>query len=250
MKILGIIPSRYASTRFPGKSLIDIAGKSMIHRVYEQALKSEHLDKVVVATDDDRIFEHVKSFGGEVLMTSKNHRNGTSRCFEVIEAFRVKPEEDQFDAVVNIQGDEPFIDPSQIDKVALLLSDKNAEIATLVKLIENEEELFNPNVVKVVFDQAKKAKYFSRQTIPFLRDENKNEWLSKHRFYKHIGIYGYSTEVLTLITKLKESPLEKAEKLEQLRWLENGFQIPVGITTTQSIAIDTPEDLSKLTNTL
>ena len=183
-------------------------------------------------------------------MTSENHQNGTSRCHEVLEAFKVKSGADQFDAVVNIQGDEPFIDPSQIDKVALLLSEKHAEIATLLKLIENEEELFNPNVVKVVFDQAKKAKYFSRQTIPFLRDENKSEWLGKHRFYKHIGIYGYSAEVLTLIAKLEESPLEKAEKLEQLRWIENGFQISIDITTTQSIAVDTREDLSKLTNTL
>ena len=250
MKILGIIPSRYASTRFPGKPLIDIAGKSMIQRVYEQSLKSVHLYKVVVATDDERIFNHVKSFGGEVQMTSENHQNGTSRCAEVLESIGTESRENQFDAIVNIQGDEPFIDPSQIDKVALLLSDKNAEIATLAKLIESDEELFNPNVVKVVIDQAYRAKYFSRQTIPFIRDENKDQWLGKHKFYKHIGIYGYSSVVLKLITILKESSLEKAEKLEQLRWLENGFQISVDITTMQSIAIDSQEDLSKLTNTL
>ena len=250
MKTLGIIPSRYASTRFPGKPLIDIAGKSMIQRVYEQALESIHLDKVVVATDDERILHHVELFGGEVVMTSEDHQNGTSRCQQTLKELNLKSKDYQFDAVVNIQGDEPFIDPAQIDKVAVLLSDKKAEIATLVKLIEDEEELFNPNVVKVVFDEAKKAKYFSRQTIPYVRDVLKNDWLNRYAFYKHLGIYGYRSKVLTLITKLKESPLEKAEKLEQLRWLENGFEIHIDITTMQSIAIDTPEDLSKLTNTL
>ena len=248
MKILGVIPSRYASTRFPGKPLIDINGKSMIQRVYEQAQKSTYLNKVAVATDDDRIFNHIKSFGGEVVMTSESHKNGTSRCYEALELANTTIGEDSYDAVINIQGDEPYIEPSQIDKVSVLLNEKKAEIATLVKLIDNKEELFDPNVVKAVLDNKNNAKYFSRQTIPYVRDEAIDVWLNKHAFYKHIGIYGYSSKVLKLIAKLKKSPLEKAEKLEQLRWLENGFQICTDITTAQSVAIDTPDDLSKLTN--
>ena len=243
MKILGIIPSRYASTRFPGKPLAVIDGKSMIQRVYEQASKSALLSKVIVATDDSRIFEHVQDFGGNVAMTSKNHTNGTLRCWEVVEQ-----SDGNYDIIVNIQGDEPFIDPEQIDQVAGLFKNNEVEIGTLVKKIKSEEELFNPNVVKAVFDQQKKALFFSRQTIPFLRGIPQEEWITKHNFYKHIGIYAYRFDVLEKIVKLKPTELEKAESLEQLRWLENGFKINVQITEKEAISIDTPEDLLKLTN--
>jgi len=243
MKILGIIPSRYASTRFPGKPLAMIDGKSMIQRVYEQASKSPLLTKVVVATDDSRIFEHVRNFGGNVVMTSENHLNGTSRCLEVL-----AKSDENYDVVVNIQGDEPFIDPEQINQVAELFENSEAEIATLVKKIDGSTELFNPNVVKAVFDREKKALFFSRQPIPFLRGIPKEEWLRKHDFFKHIGIYAYRCDVLKKIVKLKPSELEKAENLEQLRWLENGFNINVQVTAIEAVSIDTPDDLLKLTN--
>jgi len=248
MKILGVIPARYASTRFPGKPLVDIGGKSMIRRVYEQASKCGSLDKVYVATDDTRIFDHVKNFGGEVLMTLRDHLNGTSRCNEVLEILQVGKQSGQYDAVINIQGDEPFIDPSQIDKIASLFSRKQTEIATLAKKISDQHELFNHNVVKVVFAQDRAALYFSRQTIPYLRDFDKNDWLKHADFFKHIGIYGYRSEVLRKISKLNTGKIEALEQLEQLRWLENGFQIAVEITDIEGISIDTPEDLSKLTN--
>ena len=248
MKILGVIPARYASTRFPGKPLVDIGGKSMIRRVYEQASKCGSLDKVYVATDDTRIFDHVKNFGGEVLMTLPGHQNGTSRCNEVLEILQVGKRSEQYDVVINIQGDEPFIDPSQIDKIAGLFSRKQTEIATLVKKISDQHELFNHNVVKVVFAQDRAALYFSRQTIPYLRDFDKNDWLKHADFFKHIGIYGYRSEVLRKISKLNTGKIEALEQLEQLRWLENGFQIAVEITDIEGISIDTPEDLSKLTN--
>ena len=249
MRIIGIIPSRYGSTRFPGKPLVDIAGKSMIQRVYDQAAKAKLLDDVVVATDDERIYDHVTAFGGKVAMTSVDHLNGTSRCLEVVNAF---PESkgNPVKGVVNIQGDEPFLDPEQIDQVAELLTLPETQLATLIKKIENPEELFNPNVVKVVFTNEQWASYFSRQAIPFIRDQVADDWMKAHDFYKHIGIYGYRSEVLRQIVDLPVSTLEKAESLEQLRWLEHGFRIRVGVTTKQAIAIDTPEDLSKLTNSL
>jgi len=243
MKIIGIIPARYASSRFPGKPLALIHGKSMISRVYKQASRAESLSKVVVATDDSRIFDHVKSFGGNVVLTAKNHLNGSSRCFEVIENSN-----DQFDAVVNIQGDEPYIDPEQINQVAGLFKKQKVDLATLVKKIESEEELFNPNVVKVVFDNNNRALFFSRQAIPYLRGIEMDEWISKHNFYKHIGIYGYRPGILKEVVKLKLTELEKAESLEQLRWLENGYSIKLGITTLEAVSVDTPEDLLKLTN--
>ena len=248
MKILGVIPARYASTRFPGKPLVDIGGKSMIRRVYEQTSKCESLAKVYVATDDTRIFDHVKNFGGEVLMTLQDHQNGTSRCNEVLEILQVGKQSEQYDAVINIQGDEPFIDPSQIDKIAGLFSRKQTEIATLVKKISDQHELFNHNVVKVVFAKDQAALYFSRQTIPYLRDFGKNDWLNHADFFKHIGIYGYRAEVLRKISKLDAGRIEGLEQLEQLRCLENGFQIAVEITDIEGISIDVPEDLSKLTN--
>lgn len=243
MKTLGIIPSRYASTRFPGKPLAMIDGKSMIRRVYDQACKANALTRVVVATDDPRIFKHVESFGGQVVMTAESHPNGTSRCWEV-----VGQSQENFDAVVNIQGDEPFIDPEQINQLAGQFENSEVEIATLVKKIDSREELFNPNVVKAVFDRQKKALFFSRQPIPFLRGVPQESWLESHDFFKHIGIYGYRFDVLKKIVKLEPSKLEQAEKLEQLRWLENGFQIHVEITKREGISVDIPKDLLKLTN--
>ncbi len=241
MKILGIIPARYASTRFPGKPLVDINGKSMIRRVYEQALKSKALSKVIVATDDERIFKHVKDFGGYAVMTAATHQSGTDRCAEVI-----LNETENWDIAINIQGDEPFIFPEQIDAVAACFSDDAIQIATLVKKIENGSELLNPNTPKVVFNTNKQAIYFSRHPIPYNRNAAAGDWLNSQAYYKHIGIYAYRASVLQNLTKLPVSQLEKTEALEQLRWIENGFKIQVEITTFESVAIDTPEDLLKL----
>ena len=241
MKIIGIIPARYASTRFPAKPLIDIGGKSMIQRVYEQANKSKSLSDVVVATDDDRIASHVKSFGGNVVMTSESHQSGTDRCFEAINAFSKDA-----DVVINIQGDEPFIHPEQVDLVASCFASADVEIATLVKKISTEEDLFNANIPKVLLNMNKEAILFSRQTIPHIRGKEFHEWLKCFTFYKHIGIYAYRTKVLAEITALKQSALELAESLEQLRWLENGYKIKVEITDFESVAVDTPNDLKKL----
>jgi len=239
MKILGVIPARYASTRFPAKPLADIDGKSMIQRVYLQALKSKKLSDVVVATDHKEIFDHVKSFQGAVVMTSEFHISGTDRCFEAL-----TKHSDSFDYVINIQGDEPFIAPEQIDLLASLL-DGNTQLATLAKKIDAEDQLFNPNVVKVIFNKNQEAIYFSRSTIPYLRNFDQAKWLQTGTIYKHIGMYAYRTDVLEKITQLEASTLERAESLEQLRWLENGFPIKVAETKIETIGIDTPEDLSK-----
>jgi len=239
MKVLGIIPSRYESTRFPGKSLIDIMGKTMIQRVYEQAKKSKQLDHLVVATDDQRIFEEVKSFGGSVVMTAKHHKNGTERCLEVAQSLQA-----QF--VVNIQGDEPFIHPDQIDELCSLIS-SDTDLATLIKRIKDPSDLENPNLVKVVKSLDDQALYFSRSPIPFDRSMTKATTLPSNKVYwKHIGIYAYRTAVLSQIVNLKESALEKMESLEQLRWLENGFKIKTAETHFESTGIDTPEDLHHL----
>lgn len=242
MNILGIIPARYASSRFPGKPLTIINGKTMIQRVYEQALKAEMLSDVVVATDDERIYDAVVSFGGKVVMTSVNHNSGTDRCNEVVQNI-----DNEYDALVNIQGDEPFINPEQINQIAEIISLDNSQIASLCKPIKDEEELFDENVVKVVFDKNFDALYFSRQTIPFLRKVEKNaaEWMKSRTFYKHIGIYAYKTEVLKEIALLPQSGLELAECLEQLRWLENAYKIKMGITEYESYSIDTPQDVEK-----
>lgn len=240
MKILGIIPARFASTRFPGKPLTDIAGKSMVQRVYEQCNKSSRLDELIIATDDQRILQHVESFGGKAVMTSATHPSGTDRCNEVAGLF---PE---FDICINIQGDEPMIDPQQIDLLCSCFNDENASLATLVKKITSQTELFNKNTPKVTFNKNMEALYFSRNTIPFIRSSDEKDWLKEHTFYKHIGIYGYRAAILSEITKLEISSLEKAESLEQLRWLENGYRIKVAITDKESQAIDTPEDLLKL----
>lgn len=239
MKISGIIPARFASTRFPGKPLIDIAGKSMIRRVYEQAMKSTLLSQVIVATDDRRIFEHVQDFGGMVQMTSSNHQSGTDRCAEVALS---NPDSEAF---INIQGDEPFIDPRQIDLVCSCFDDSHVQLATLIKKISNLTELTSRNTPKVIFDKNLEAIYFSRTPIPFLRDHEPKEWLNFLTYYKHIGIYGYRKQALEKITRLPVSALEQAEALEQLRWLENGFRIKVALTDLESIAIDTPEDLMR-----
>ena len=239
--ILGVIPARFASTRFPGKPLTDIRGKSMIRRVYEQALLSEHLDKVVVATDDERIYEHVRMFGGEVLMTRPEHISGTDRCAEVAGHFPGA------EFVINIQGDEPFIQPQQIDLlINTLLEQQEAGIATLAKKIEQPEALDNPNIVKAVISQSGEALYFSRFPIPFLRGVPPENRLEHHHFYKHIGLYGFRNDILRQITALSPTPLERAESLEQLRWLEHGYRIAVRITELETIGIDTPEDLAKV----
>ena len=240
MKILGIIPARYESSRFPGKPLIDIAGKSMIQSVYEQCQKSSQLDKVIVATDDQRILNHIKTFGGQGIMTSSKHASGTDRCGEVAEQF---PE---FDILVNIQGDEPMIDPQQIDLLCSCYDDLNTQIATLVKLIDTKEELVNPNTPKVILNKNQQAIYFSRATIPYLRGKKIDNYLIEHAFYKHIGIYAFKRQTLSEITKLPVSNLEIAEGLEQLRWIEHGYAIQAAITTKESQAIDTPDDLIKL----
>ncbi|RLD57328.1 MAG: 3-deoxy-manno-octulosonate cytidylyltransferase [Bacteroidetes bacterium] len=246
MKIAGIIPARYASSRFPGKALTLINGKPMIQLVYEQASKANSLHGVYVATDDMRILEEVKGFGGKALLTSTDHRSGTERCNEA--ALKLMEQGIDMDAIINIQGDEPLINPQQIDIVASLFSDNTIQIASLVKKISRSEELFDPNVVKAIVGTNGKAIYFSRQTIPYIRDTEKREWLDAHNFYKHIGIYGYTAKVLGEIVALKESPLEKAESLEQLRWLENGYGITIKETEFESFGIDTPEDLSKIKN--
>lgn len=240
MQIVGIIPARYASTRFPAKALADIGGRSMIRRVYEQATQSSRLARVVVATDDPRIFEHVQAFGGQVVMTSPNHQSGTDRCFEALQYL-----EEVYDYVINIQGDEPFIQPSQINRLASVLNGQT-QLATLVKVIEEEATLFNPNTPKVLLDHRRNVLYFSRQTIPYLRGIEPADWLTHHTFYKHIGIYAYRKDVLAQITQLPVSSLERAEALEQLRWLENGYPINAVITPDDSHGIDTPEDLVKV----
>ena len=242
MKILGIIPARYASTRFPGKPLTIINGKPMIQRVYEQSLKAEMLTDVIVATDDQRIYDAVIAFGGKVMMTSSEHNSGTDRCCEIVEKI-----ENQYDAVVNIQGDEPFINPEQINQIASLISTEESQIASLCKPIKDEDELFDENVVKVVFDKNSNALYFSRQTIPFLRkaDRDAASWMEQRTFYKHIGIYAYKVDVLKEIARLPQSGLELSECLEQLRWLENSYEIKMGITEFESYSIDTPQDVEK-----
>ncbi|MCX3265217.1 3-deoxy-manno-octulosonate cytidylyltransferase [Pedobacter agri] len=241
---IGIIPARYASTRFPGKPLVDIAGKTMIQRVYEQASKAKSLSKVVVATDDERIADEVKRFGGEFVFTGSQHQSGTDRCAEVIEKLP------DYEIVINIQGDEPFIEPAQIDLLASCFIEEKVQLATLIKPIQSQESIYNPNSPKVVIDINGRAMYFSRSPIPFIRNGEPGVWAEKHKFYKHIGIYGYRTESLKAITKLPPSALEIAESLEQLRWIENGFYIQTKVTDLETVAIDTPEDLLKLNKLL
>ena len=243
MNFIGIIPARYASTRFPGKPLADMMGKPMIQRVYERV--AGLLDEVVVATDDERIYNAVIDFGGKVIMTSPDHQSGTDRCFE---AYTKIQSEHPDDVIINIQGDEPFIQASQIELLKACFQDKETQIATLVKPFDAEddfENLFNPNTPKVLLNANQQAIYFSRSVIPYIRGKHHSEWLKTQTFYKHIGLYAYKAEVLKAITSLPQSVLEKAESLEQLRWIENGYRIKVGITHEETIGIDTPEDLEK-----
>lgn len=235
-RVLGVIPARYASTRFPAKPLAMIAGKTMIERVYTQAKKANLMD-VIVATDDERIFNAVKDFGGNVIMTSASHQNGTERCAEAVKLYNR-----EVDAVINIQGDEPLIAPEQINAVAELLSRSGVQIATLKKKITSLEVLQNPTVVKVVFSQDK-AIYFSRSPIPFFRNTTPENWLKNHVFFKHIGIYGFQKEILNEVVKLAPSSLELAEQLEQLRWIENGYTIHIAETQEESYSVDAPEDI-------
>ena len=241
MKFLGIIPARYASTRFPATPLARLGGTTVIQRVYDQV--AGVLDDAYVATDDERIEAAVKAFGGKVIMTSVNHKSGTDRCYEACTKIG-----GDFDVVVNIQGDEPFIQPSQLKAVKACFEDVSTQIATLVKPFPADDEfavLENVNSPKVVLNKNMNALYFSRSVIPYQRNADKKDWLKNHTYYKHIGLYAYRTEVLKEITSLPQSSLELAESLEQLRWLENGYTIKVGISEVETIGIDTPQDLEE-----
>lgn len=241
MKYIGIIPARYASTRFPGKPLAMLGGKTVIQRVYEQV--RQVLDEAYVATDDQRIFDAVEAFGGKVVMTSANHKSGTDRIEEAVQKIG-----GNYDVVVNIQGDEPYIQRSQIETVCRCFDDPATQIATLGKPFKADQplsDLENPNSPKLVTDNRGYALYFSRSIIPFLRGINRDEWMGQFPFMKHIGLYAYRTRVLHEITQLPQSSLELAESLEQLRWLQNGYKIKVGTTDIETVGIDTPEDLER-----
>ncbi|MDH6310627.1 3-deoxy-manno-octulosonate cytidylyltransferase (CMP-KDO synthetase) [Dysgonomonas sp. PFB1-18] len=241
MKFIAIIPARYASTRFPGKPLADMGGKPMIQRVYEQVKKA--VEEVWVATDDSRIFDAVESFGGKAVMTSSGHRSGTDRIQEAYTKIG-----QPFDVIINVQGDEPFIQPEQIEALKNCFDSSTVELATLVKPFKKEDgfdALFNANSPKVVINKNDEAIYFSRSIVPYIRDVHHAEWLDKHTFYKHVGMYAYCVDVLAEITQLPPSSLEKAESLEQLRWIENGYRIRVGYTDAETIGIDTPEDMER-----
>ena len=238
MKFIGLIPARYASTRFPGKPLALLGGKPVIQRVYEQV--TSVLDDACVATDDERIYNCVKEFGGKVVMTRTDHKSGTDRIEEAIEKIG-----GDYDVIVNIQGDEPFIHRSQIETVCSCFDDEETQIATLGKPFTSMDAVANPNSPKIVVDNNNFAMYFSRSIIPFVRGKEQTEWLDHYPFLKHLGIYAYRREVLRKITQLPQSSLEIAESLEQLRWLQNGFKIKVGLTDIETVGIDTPEDLER-----
>ncbi len=240
MKILGVIPARYASSRFPGKPLADLLGKSMVQRVYLQCKKSKHLDEVVVATDHSEILDHVVNFGGKAVLTSEHHPSGTDRCREAMER-----QNTPFDFVVNIQGDEPFIDPQQIDLLCSTLN-SSTELATLIQKIKTLDQILSLGEAKVVLNANKEAMYFSRSPIPFVQKLDQKSWLTNTTFYRHVGLYAYRHDILKKITTLPVSPLERAESLEQLRWIENGFRIKTVETDIEDgMCIDTPEDLEK-----
>lgn len=241
MRILGVIPARYASTRLPGKPLVDIGGTSMVMRVVEQARRSSSLERVIVATDDARVLEHVSAQGGECVMTSPDHPSGTDRCYEAL----TNAGRDRYDAVVNIQGDEPFIVPQQIDELCLALRKAPGGIATLAQMVTDDRDLDDPGEVLVTIDVNMDALYFSRAAIPFLRDTGYGPRHARFRFLKHVGLYGFSADVLEQLVKLAPSSLEKAEALEQLRWLENGYRVRIGLTQHPSFCVDTPADLEE-----
>ena len=238
MKFTAIIPARYASTRFPGKPLAVLGGKTVIQRVYEQV--SSVLNEVYVATDDERIFACVNSFGGKAVMTRADHQSGTDRIQEAVEKTST-----QTDVIINVQGDEPFIQPSQIQTLMQLFDDPSTQIGTLGKYFENIEAVENPNSPKIVMDNRGFALYFSRSVIPYIRGIERQHWFGEYPFLKHLGVYAYRREVLAEVTKLPQSSLEKAESLEQLRWLQNGYRIRVGLTDVETVGIDTPEDLQR-----
>ncbi len=241
MRFIAIIPARYASTRFPGKPLAILGGQPVIERVYRRV--SQFVDKVVVATDDERIYDLVRGFGGNAVFTSKEHQSGTDRCFEALQKLG-----EEYDVLVNVQGDEPFVTKDQIQSLVDAFDEPTVDIATLAVRISPEngiEYLNNPSHVKVVRNSNNQALYFSRSVIPYNRNLSENELLNMHPYLKHIGLYAYRTKVLSEITSLKVSSLERIESLEQLRWLENGFTIYVGETNLETIGIDTPEDLEK-----
>ncbi|HEX3009265.1 MAG TPA: 3-deoxy-manno-octulosonate cytidylyltransferase [Bacteroidales bacterium] len=242
-RFLGIIPARYASTRFPGKPLALVNGKPMIERVYQQAMRV--FENVYVATDDERIVSAVENFGGKVIMTSPSHPSGTDRICEALDKIE-KQEDKTYDVVFNVQGDEPYIQAEALNQLKECFNEASTHIATLAKPIHSTEDVFNPNHVKLVRDASGKALYFSRSPIPYLRNIPQEQWAEKHTYLKHLGIYAYRTEVLRKVTKLHPSTLEIAESLEQNRWLENGFTIRVEITEYESISIDTPEDLERV----
>jgi 3-deoxy-manno-octulosonate cytidylyltransferase (CMP-KDO synthetase) len=238
MKFIAIIPARYASTRFPGKPLAMLGGKTVIQRVYEQA--TAVLGEAYVATDDERIYQAVEAFGGKAVMTRTDHKSGTDRIEEA--ATKINTDAD---VIINIQGDEPFIQASQIETLMHLFDDPTTQIGTLGKHFETMEAIENPNSPKIVTDNRGFALYFSRSVIPYIRGKEHNEWFGEYPFLKHLGIYAYRREVLAEVTKLPQSSLEKAESLEQLRWLQNGYRIRVGLTNIETVGIDTPEDLAR-----
>lgn len=238
MKFIGIIPARYASTRFPGKSLALLGGKPVIQHVYEKV--ATMLEAAYVATDDERIYDVVKAFGGQVVMTRTDHKSGTDRIEEAIEKIG-----GEWDVVVNVQGDEPFVAKSQLDTICHCFDDPTTQIATLGKPFESMEAVQNPNSPKIVVDNMGFAMYFSRSVIPYVRGKEKSSWLTHYPFLKHLGIYAYRKDVLRQVTQLPQSSLEIAESLEQLRWLQNGFKIKVGTTDVETVGIDTPQDLER-----
>lgn len=240
MKILGIIPARFASTRFPGKPLVEIMGKSMLQRVYEQVIKSTKLTEVIIATDDDRILRHANGFGAKVVITKAEHPSGTDRCYEAF-----KKMNSSFDYIINIQGDEPFIDPGQIDLLADLCNG-NTELATLMIKCNNHDVLFDTGEVKIVLNHLNEALYFSRIVVPYIKGVKEIEWHKHFNYFRHAGMYAYRTDVLEKIAGLSPSALEIAESLEQLRWLENGFKIKCAETKHDSHCIDSPEDIEKV----
>ena len=245
MKFTAVIPARYASTRFPGKPLAMLGGKTVIQRVYEQA--ASVLSEVYVATDDERILSAVEAFGGRAVMTRTDHKSGTDRIEEAVEKIEKQgmDKEGQGDVIINIQGDEPFVQPSQIKTLMALFDDPETQIGTLGKRFESMEAVQNPNSPKIVTDHRGFALYFSRSVIPFIRGIEVEDWLSHYPFLKHLGVYAYRREVLAEVTKLPQGVLEKAESLEQLRWLQNGYRIRVGLTDVETVGIDTPEDLKR-----
>ena len=238
MKFMAIIPARYASTRFPGKPLAVLGGKTVIQRVYEQVCSV--LDEVYVATDDQRIFQCVEGFGGRAVMTRTDHKSGTDRIQEAVEKIGTDA-----DVIINVQGDEPFIQPSQVETLMHLFDAPETQIGTLGKPFESLEAVENPNSPKIVTDVRGFALYFSRSVIPYIRGVERTDWFGQYPFLKHLGIYAYRRDVLAEVTQLPQSSLEKAESLEQLRWLQNGYRIRVGLTDVETIGIDTPEDLQR-----